>query len=89
MMHRQDSGHSYHYEVPHASSLSHQGGHRTATWHQHDFNGLCVQKVIKQLGGLTWITLWTHKHKQHENKKHTGSLTKTLYAHVCGTGFCS
>lgn len=57
---------TYHYEVPHTSSLSHQRGHGAAAWHQYNFNRLCVQKVIQQLGSLTGITLWTHKYKQHD-----------------------
>lgn len=49
----------YHNEVPHAGRLSNQGGHGATTRHQDDFNGLRVQKVIQQLGGLAGITLWT------------------------------
>lgn len=48
---------TYHYEVPHASSLSHQRGDATAAGHQHDLDGLSVKKVVQQLGGLAWVTL--------------------------------
>lgn len=48
---------THHYEVPHARGLGHQRGHRAAARHQDDLYGLCVQQVIQQLCGLTWITL--------------------------------
>lgn len=48
---------SYHYEVPHSSSLSHQRWHGAAARHQHNFNGVCIQEVVEQLGSFAWIAL--------------------------------
>lgn len=48
---------THHDEVPHASSFSHQRGDATAAGHQHDLDGLGVQKVIQQLGSFPWVTL--------------------------------
>lgn len=48
---------THHYEVPHASGFGHQRGDAAAAGHQDDLDGLRVQKVIKQLGGFSWVTL--------------------------------
>lgn len=48
---------THHDEVPHASRLGHDGGNAAAAGHQHDLDGLRVQEVVKQFGGLAWVAL--------------------------------
>lgn len=55
---------THHNEVPHASSFGHQCGDAAAAGHQDNLNGLRVEKVIQQLGGLPWVTLQRQNDKR-------------------------
>lgn len=60
---------THHDEVPHARRFRHQRGDAAAAGHQHDFDGLRVEEVIEQLGGLSWVTLAKTKRETLKKKR--------------------
>lgn len=56
-LHRQKMRGAHHNEVPHARSLSDQGGNAAASWHKDDLDGVIVEELVQEFGGHTRFTL--------------------------------
>lgn len=78
-----DTQQTHHYQVPHACRLSHQRRNGAAARHQDNLYGLCVQQVIQQFSGLSWITL-KEREKQHQDSHNQPSVFEKVNCSLQG-----